>query len=116
MATHSSVLAWRIPWTDDRRATGHGVEKELDTTEHACKRQRFAKCLAILHLGLTTLQSENIIAGLEAGTPGSWGPVSSPASQLPSQAALACLNPHSGPFPCPTLPTNQLPNSDYTHL
>ena len=31
MATHSSILAWRIPWTD--RATVHGVAKELDTIE-----------------------------------------------------------------------------------
>ena len=27
MATHSSILAWRIPWT-----VGHGVTKELDVT------------------------------------------------------------------------------------
>ena len=25
MATHSSILAWRIPWTEDWRATVHGV-------------------------------------------------------------------------------------------
>ena len=33
MATHSSILAWRIPWTEDLgglQSTGH---KELDTTE-----------------------------------------------------------------------------------
>ena len=30
MATHSSILAWRIPWTED---TVHGVLKESDTTE-----------------------------------------------------------------------------------
>ena len=28
MATHSSILAWRIPWTE-----GPGGRKELDTTE-----------------------------------------------------------------------------------
>ena len=28
MTTHSSVLAWRIPWTDEpSRATVHGVTK-----------------------------------------------------------------------------------------
>ena len=34
MATHSSILAWRIPWTEKPggRATVHGVA-ELDTTE-----------------------------------------------------------------------------------
>jgi len=33
MATHPSILAWRIPWTEepvDYSARGH---KELDTTE-----------------------------------------------------------------------------------
>ena len=33
MATHSSILAWRIPWTEEPgrlQSTGH---KELDTTE-----------------------------------------------------------------------------------
>ena len=29
MATHSSILAWRIPWTDSRQAMG---SQELDTT------------------------------------------------------------------------------------
>ena len=33
MATHSSILAWRIPWTAERGgATVHGVT-ETDTTE-----------------------------------------------------------------------------------
>ena len=29
MATHSSILAWRIPWTEEPR----GSHKEWDTTE-----------------------------------------------------------------------------------
>ena len=33
MATHSSILAWRVPWTEEPgRATVHGVTKESDTT------------------------------------------------------------------------------------
>ena len=34
MATHSSVLAWKIPWTEDpgRLHTAHGVTKESGTT------------------------------------------------------------------------------------
>ena len=28
MATHSSILAWKIPWTEEP-----GITKELDTTE-----------------------------------------------------------------------------------
>ena len=27
MATHSSTLAWKIPWTEDPGATDHGVAK-----------------------------------------------------------------------------------------
>ena len=30
MATYSSILAWRIPWTEEPGPWGH---KELDTTE-----------------------------------------------------------------------------------
>ena len=29
MATHSSILAWEIPWTEENSPWGH---KELDTT------------------------------------------------------------------------------------
>ena len=33
MATHSSILAWRIPWTEEPGGlTVHGVARELDTT------------------------------------------------------------------------------------
>ena len=37
-ASHSSILAWRIPWTEDLMGYGPWVE-ELDTTEvteHTC--------------------------------------------------------------------------------
>ena len=34
MESHSSILAWRIPWTEEPvGATNHGVAKELDMTE-----------------------------------------------------------------------------------
>ena len=34
MATHSSILAWRIPWTKELQSFGvHGVTKS-DATEH----------------------------------------------------------------------------------
>ena len=32
MATHSSVLAWRIPWTEEPGGL-HGVAKQSDMTE-----------------------------------------------------------------------------------
>ena len=35
MATHSSILTWRIPWTEEPSGlhTVHGAAKESDTTE-----------------------------------------------------------------------------------
>ena len=34
MAIHSSIMAWRIPWTEEPwQAAAHGVAKESDTTE-----------------------------------------------------------------------------------
>ena len=33
MATHSSILAWEMPWTEEPgRATVHGAAKESDKT------------------------------------------------------------------------------------
>ena len=37
MATHSSILAWKIPWTEEPgRLYGPRGLRELDITEHAC--------------------------------------------------------------------------------
>ena len=33
MATHSTVLAWRIPWTEEPGACSSWGHKESDTTE-----------------------------------------------------------------------------------
>ena len=33
MATHSSILAWRIPWTEESRGYSPRGRKESDTTE-----------------------------------------------------------------------------------
>ena len=33
MATHSSILAWRIPWTEELEGYSPGGHKESDTTE-----------------------------------------------------------------------------------
>ena len=33
MATHSSILAWRIPWTEEPGELSPWGHKELDTTE-----------------------------------------------------------------------------------
>ena len=37
MATYSSILAWKIPWTGAWWATVDGVTKSQTVTEHACK-------------------------------------------------------------------------------
>ena len=34
MATHSSILAWKIPWTEEPGGYSPWGCKELDTTEH----------------------------------------------------------------------------------
>ena len=31
MATHSSILAWEIPWTEEPGIQAHGVSEESDT-------------------------------------------------------------------------------------
>ena len=36
MATHSSILAWRIPWTEEPDTCSPWGHKELDTTEQSC--------------------------------------------------------------------------------
>ena len=40
MATHSSILAWRIPWTEEPGGLVHGVAESDTTTkqQQSCKR------------------------------------------------------------------------------
>ena len=38
MAAHSSILAWRIPWTEEPGGYSPWGHKESATTEHACTR------------------------------------------------------------------------------
>ena len=45
MATHSSILAWEISWTEEPGATVHGVGKESDMTERLNNRN---KCSGLL--------------------------------------------------------------------
>ena len=37
MTTHSSILAWEIPWTDEPGGLQSKGHKRLDMTEHALK-------------------------------------------------------------------------------
>ena len=34
MATNSSILAWKVPWTEEPGGLQSGVTKESDTIEH----------------------------------------------------------------------------------
>ena len=48
MATHSSILAWRIPWTEEPGNIQSMGSQELDmteATEHACIHRGFSLCL-----------------------------------------------------------------------
>ena len=51
MATHSSILAWEIPWTEEPGGYSPWVRKELDVTEqlsmHACTISRGRKKIKI---------------------------------------------------------------------
>ena len=39
MATHSSVLAWKIPWTEEPGGLQSKVSQRLDMTEHEHRTQ-----------------------------------------------------------------------------
>ena len=45
MVTHSSILAWKIPWTEQSGGLQSMGHKQLDTTEHA-----HAQLHIIMHL------------------------------------------------------------------
>ena len=37
MATHSSILVWEIPWTEEKSLSIHSKELDMtEVTEHAC--------------------------------------------------------------------------------
>ena len=48
MATHSSILAWEIQWTEELKGRSSWTCKELDTTEHACTQETM--CIVALML------------------------------------------------------------------
>ena len=50
MATHSSILAWRIPWTEEPGGLQSMGRKELDTTERlhfTATAKLFQSCLTL---------------------------------------------------------------------
>ena len=52
MATHSSILAWRIPWTEELGGLQSMGHKELDTTEPLHLHFHFEHSLALLFFGI----------------------------------------------------------------
>ena len=56
MATHSSILAQKIPWTENYSPRGH---KELDTTEHA--HTHLSVCLSICLSVYVAIKEHNIV-------------------------------------------------------
>ena len=59
MATHSSILAWRIPWTEEPGGCRPRVRTELDSTE---VRARMRACLG------TALGMANSVSALSEFT------------------------------------------------
>ena len=64
MATHSSILAGIIPWTEGPGGYGPRDQKELDRTEHthivklnSFKQQTALNCLTLERMHLTTIIS-----------------------------------------------------------
>ena len=49
MATHSCILAWRIPWTEEPGGLQSMGLKESDTTERPSLSQLYLLCLLTLH-------------------------------------------------------------------
>ena len=52
MATHSSILAWRIPWTEEPGGSSPKGHKESDTTKvtyHECMQPKCPTFLEIKH-------------------------------------------------------------------
>ena len=85
MATHSSILAWRIPW-GAWWATVHGSRKELDTTER----------LAGIHTH-RGVYSEHWVPSLAGPRLASWVAGLFPA--FPGQIQWGCWDGHSPGVP-----------------
>ena len=59
MATHSSILAWRIPWTEDScRLQSMGLQ-ESDTTEWLSTHTHIHACVCVCVYNWVTLYSGN---------------------------------------------------------
>ena len=61
MAIHSSILVWKIPWTEEPgRLQPMGVKKESDTTEHLNNKILFTKELLEFFLSMNMCLSFDV--------------------------------------------------------
>ena len=80
MATHSNILAWRIPWTEQpgRPHTIHGVTKESDTTQQLNNNSYWAITLWVVNktdlgpasIKLQSLGETDVNLRVNYGSPG----------------------------------------------
>jgi len=59
MATHSSVLAWKIPWTEEPGGYSPRGQKELDVTEHSTAQHSLFLSLKILFVRTSNYTIKN---------------------------------------------------------
>ena len=49
MVTQSSILAWKIPWTEELVGCSPWGDKKLDITEHTCMKNEKITFIVILY-------------------------------------------------------------------
>ena len=57
MATHSSILPWRIPWTGEPSGLQSMGSQELDVTEQLSTHTHAHTCMILINKFLSTLCS-----------------------------------------------------------
>ena len=67
MATCSSVLAWKIPWTEEPGRLPSMGHKESDTTEHACTQSKNV-FIPLMSLPLAKIARESEVLDLNIGS------------------------------------------------
>ena len=65
MATHSSVLAWRIPWTEEAGGLQSMGSQESDTTERLNQHYPLYSCAStsVLLRGLRVFKQQELLKG-----------------------------------------------------
>ena len=66
MATHSSILAWKIPWTEKTGGYSPWGGKQLDMTEHTCTKCQVSEDTRRKTFSLYNLQTASKICDVLA--------------------------------------------------